>query len=91
MSLGGTCVSNPKGWEVGTYEVELSSTGRLIFGQDVLVRRYVHMLHESGGSEGKGIIANSRVPQRSCASVATSIRTTGVDTKVRCARDGPPI
>jgi GMP synthase-like glutamine amidotransferase len=37
MSLAGTCVANPKGWEVGTYEVELSATGKLIFGRDILV------------------------------------------------------
>lgn len=38
MSLGGNCVANPKGWEVGTYEVELSAAGKLVFGQDALVR-----------------------------------------------------
>ena len=38
MSLGGTCVANPKGWEVGTYEVELSPAGKLVFGRDVVVR-----------------------------------------------------
>jgi len=37
VSLGGTCVANPTGWEVGTYEVELSTAGKLIFGRDVMV------------------------------------------------------
>lgn len=37
MALGGECVPNPKGWEVGTYDVELAATGQLIFGRETLV------------------------------------------------------
>lgn len=40
IALGGTCVPNTKGWEVGTYEVDLSETGKLIFGRDILVVRF---------------------------------------------------
>lgn len=36
-ALGGTCIPNEQGWEVGTYDVDLNTTGKLIFGKDVLV------------------------------------------------------
>jgi len=34
IATGGECVRNDKGWEVGTTTVELSETGRQIFGVD---------------------------------------------------------
>lgn len=39
MALGGKCIPNPEGWEVGTYNVNLTSAGQQIFGRDVLVRK----------------------------------------------------
>ena len=73
MSLGGTCVANPKGWEVGTYEVELSTAGKLIFGRDVLVRRCVRLSLKRVSSECEGITANSRNAPRSCTGITTSV------------------
>ncbi|KAF8317674.1 class I glutamine amidotransferase-like protein [Clavulina sp. PMI_390] len=45
MALGGTCIPNPAGWEVGTYEVQLTGAGKLIFGRDILRIQQMHRDH----------------------------------------------
>jgi GMP synthase-like glutamine amidotransferase len=37
-ALGGHCVPNDKGWEVGVYDVQLNGLGEEIFGIKELVR-----------------------------------------------------
>ncbi|EJT99666.1 glutamine amidotransferas-like protein class-I [Dacryopinax primogenitus] len=44
-ALGGQCVKNEKGWEIGVAEVTLSETGRKLFGRDVLRIQQMHRDH----------------------------------------------
>jgi len=44
-ALGGECVPNEKGWEVGVYDVDLTPVGQLIFGRDKLRIQQMHRDH----------------------------------------------
>lgn len=55
MALGGTCEPNVKGWEVGTYDVELTGPGKLIFGRDILVRPWSSLILGDLGVDSLGL------------------------------------
>jgi len=44
-ALGGDCVRNDKGWEIGVVEVTLSKAGRALFGRDTLRIQQMHRDH----------------------------------------------
>ncbi|KZO90643.1 class I glutamine amidotransferase-like protein [Calocera viscosa TUFC12733] len=44
-ALGGKCVKNDKGWEIGVAEVTLSDAGKALFGQDTLRIQQMHRDH----------------------------------------------
>jgi len=44
-ALGGKCVQNVKGWELGVTDVALTETGKAIFGSDILHIQQVHRDH----------------------------------------------